>query len=250
MKWMSGASSLTVNRRSKSLRNPSSLIRLSNDRMMFYAATGDDGAGPWLYEMDVERRVPHRISLEWSNTHPSRPVQTAPASRDCLESGCGPGAPTDRIAEESDASHRPSTVRGLSPRIVQATCFTPHQRAATTESRLPTKCDNFSDALAIQRLACRCQRMRYRPHGQKQTYLRIRTNWHQELGSSQRPARPLGRPTVAADVVAERNRRGSVQGFIGWKPGLAGRRPRRESSLVAGWTLRGLPGLEVERRFR
>jgi Tol biopolymer transport system component len=33
-----------------------------DDRTLFYTATGDDGNGPWLYAMDVERRVPTRLS--------------------------------------------------------------------------------------------------------------------------------------------------------------------------------------------
>ena len=35
---------------------------LLDDRTLFYTATADDGTGPWLYSMDVERRVPHRVS--------------------------------------------------------------------------------------------------------------------------------------------------------------------------------------------
>jgi Tol biopolymer transport system component len=35
---------------------------LLNDRTLVYLATDDDGSGPWIYAMDVDRRVPHRIS--------------------------------------------------------------------------------------------------------------------------------------------------------------------------------------------
>jgi Tol biopolymer transport system component len=35
---------------------------LLDDRTLLYLATDDDGDGPWIYAMDVERRVPHRIS--------------------------------------------------------------------------------------------------------------------------------------------------------------------------------------------
>ena len=31
-------------------------------RTLLYLATDEDGSGPWMYAMDVERRVPHRIS--------------------------------------------------------------------------------------------------------------------------------------------------------------------------------------------
>ena len=35
---------------------------LLDNRTLLYLATDDDGSGPWIYAMDVERRVPHRIS--------------------------------------------------------------------------------------------------------------------------------------------------------------------------------------------
>ncbi|MGZ3464763.1 MAG: protein kinase domain-containing protein [Gemmatimonadaceae bacterium] len=35
---------------------------LLDDRTLFYTATADDGTGPWLYTMDVNDRVPHRVS--------------------------------------------------------------------------------------------------------------------------------------------------------------------------------------------
>ena len=35
---------------------------LLDDRTLLYLATDADGYGPWIYAMDVERRVPHRIS--------------------------------------------------------------------------------------------------------------------------------------------------------------------------------------------
>jgi Tol biopolymer transport system component len=34
---------------------------LLNDRTLMYLATDPDGSGPWLYNMDVEHRVPHRV---------------------------------------------------------------------------------------------------------------------------------------------------------------------------------------------
>src|SRR5262249_18494596 len=36
---------------------------LLNERMLLYTTLGEDGSGPWLYGLDVERRVPHRISF-------------------------------------------------------------------------------------------------------------------------------------------------------------------------------------------
>jgi Tol biopolymer transport system component len=35
---------------------------LLNQRMLLYLASDPDGSGPWLYEMDVERRIPHRLT--------------------------------------------------------------------------------------------------------------------------------------------------------------------------------------------
>jgi len=36
---------------------------LLDRRTLVYLATDPDGSGPWLYSMDVERRVPHRLTL-------------------------------------------------------------------------------------------------------------------------------------------------------------------------------------------
>ena len=35
---------------------------LLGNRTLLYLATDEDGSGPWIYAMDVERRVPHRVS--------------------------------------------------------------------------------------------------------------------------------------------------------------------------------------------
>ena len=35
---------------------------LLNQRTLLYLASDPDGSGPWLYSMDVERRIPHRLS--------------------------------------------------------------------------------------------------------------------------------------------------------------------------------------------
>jgi Tol biopolymer transport system component len=34
-----------------------------DDRTLLYSSPAGDGSGPWLYAVDVERRVPHRVSL-------------------------------------------------------------------------------------------------------------------------------------------------------------------------------------------
>jgi Tol biopolymer transport system component/predicted Ser/Thr protein kinase len=36
---------------------------LVDNRTLLFVATAEDGSGPWLYTMDVDRRIPHRISL-------------------------------------------------------------------------------------------------------------------------------------------------------------------------------------------
>ena len=36
---------------------------LLDNRTLLFVATAEDGSGPWLYTMDVDRRIPHRISL-------------------------------------------------------------------------------------------------------------------------------------------------------------------------------------------
>lgn len=36
---------------------------LLNRRRLLYLASDSDGSGPWIYSLDVERRIPHRVSL-------------------------------------------------------------------------------------------------------------------------------------------------------------------------------------------
>ncbi|MEP6783981.1 MAG: DNA-binding protein [Acidobacteriota bacterium] len=36
---------------------------LIDNRTLLYSSVADDGSGPWLYAMNVEQRVPHRVSL-------------------------------------------------------------------------------------------------------------------------------------------------------------------------------------------
>src|SRR5687767_15784324 len=33
-----------------------------DERTLIYSATAEDGSGQWLYSVDVERRIPHRVS--------------------------------------------------------------------------------------------------------------------------------------------------------------------------------------------
>ena len=36
---------------------------LLDDRTLLYTAAADDGSGPWLYSVDVKRRLPHRLNI-------------------------------------------------------------------------------------------------------------------------------------------------------------------------------------------
>ncbi|HYR91899.1 MAG TPA: protein kinase [Terriglobia bacterium] len=93
---------------------------LLNERMLFYIARGDNGTGPWLYGMDVERRLPHRISL---GVEQYTSIATSADGRRLVATVANPDAGlwrvpiSDQTVEES-AARRISlpTVRGLSPR--------------------------------------------------------------------------------------------------------------------------------------
>lgn len=94
-----------------------------DNRTLIYSATAEDGSGDWLYAVDVEHRIPHRVSsgvaeqylsVAVSNTRPRRVLTTI-------------GVPTAQlwqvpIAESIQAEHAAtrlpvSTSRSLSPRF-------------------------------------------------------------------------------------------------------------------------------------
>ena len=52
---------------------------LLGNRTLLYLATDLDGSGPWIYAMDVERRVPHRVSAGVESTRRLRPVKMVAA---------------------------------------------------------------------------------------------------------------------------------------------------------------------------
>jgi Tol biopolymer transport system component len=94
---------------------------LLTDRMLLYLATDDEGYGPWLYAMDLEHRVPHRIftgidsltSLA-ASADGRRLVATVTRST----AGLWRIPIADRVTGESEA--RPvslPTAGGLSPRL-------------------------------------------------------------------------------------------------------------------------------------
>ena len=90
---------------------------------LIYSATAEDGSGDWLYAVDVEHRIPHRVSsgiaeqymsVAVSNTHPRRVLTTI-------------AVPTSQlwqvpIADTTQAEHAAmrlpvSTTRSFSPRF-------------------------------------------------------------------------------------------------------------------------------------
>jgi len=94
---------------------------LLNKRTLLYIARADDGTGPWLYAMDVERRVPHRISF---GVERYTSIAASADGRRLVATVANPEASlwrvpiSDRMAEEPAARRIPlPTVRGLSPRI-------------------------------------------------------------------------------------------------------------------------------------
>ena len=94
---------------------------LLGNRTLLYLATDDDGSGPWIYAMDVERRVPHRISTgvePYTSLAASADGRrlVATVSRSTARLWRVPIA--DRVIDESGATPISlPTARGLSPRM-------------------------------------------------------------------------------------------------------------------------------------
>ena len=94
---------------------------LLGNRTLLYLATDDDGSGPWIYAMDVERRVPHRISTgveEYMSLAASadgrRLVATVPRSK----AGLWRVPIANRVMDGSAATPISlPTAHGLSPRF-------------------------------------------------------------------------------------------------------------------------------------
>jgi dipeptidyl aminopeptidase/acylaminoacyl peptidase len=94
---------------------------LLDERTLLYLATGQDGSGPWLYGMDIERRVPHRISFgveEYSSIAGSADGRRLVATVTSPRASLWRVPISDRAVEESGASRIAlPTARGLSPRL-------------------------------------------------------------------------------------------------------------------------------------
>ena len=85
---------------------------------LLYLATDDDGSGPWIYGMDIERRVPHRVSMGVeaytslaASADGRRVVATVSRSASSLWR-----VPIGDREIESDATAIRRTTSGLSPR--------------------------------------------------------------------------------------------------------------------------------------
>jgi Tol biopolymer transport system component len=94
-----------------------------DDRTLIYSATAEDGSGNWLYAVDVEHRIPHRVSsavaeqylsVAVSNTQPRRVVTTIAVPTSQLWQ-----VPiADSIQAEGATTRLPvSNSRSLSPRF-------------------------------------------------------------------------------------------------------------------------------------
>jgi Tol biopolymer transport system component len=94
---------------------------LLDNRTLLYLATDADGFGPWIYAMDVERRIPHRVSSgveEYMSLAASADGRrlAATVSRSTAELWRVPIG--DQVIDESGATPISlPTGRGLSPRL-------------------------------------------------------------------------------------------------------------------------------------
>jgi Tol biopolymer transport system component/predicted Ser/Thr protein kinase len=92
-----------------------------DSRTLLYTSRDDDGSGPWLYGIDVDRRVPHRISFgveRYTSIAADRDGHRLVASVANPDGNIWRVPLSERVNEDTDA-HRVTlpAVRGLSPRI-------------------------------------------------------------------------------------------------------------------------------------
>ena len=91
-----------------------------NDRLLMYLATDDEGYGPWVHAMDVERRIQHRV---FAGVEPITSLAASADGRRLVatvsrsKAGLWRVPIGDRVMEESDTSPVSlQTGTGLSPR--------------------------------------------------------------------------------------------------------------------------------------
>jgi Tol biopolymer transport system component len=93
---------------------------LLDNRTLLYLATDDDGSGPWIYAIDVERRVPHRVSIgveEYMSLASSADGRRLVATVSRATAGLWRVPIARGVIDESGATPVSlPTARGLSPR--------------------------------------------------------------------------------------------------------------------------------------
>lgn len=94
---------------------------LLGNRTLLYLATDADGYGPWIYAMDLERRVPHRISIgveEYTSLAASADGQRLVATVSRSTAGLWRVPIADHVIDKSGATPiLLPTARALSPRV-------------------------------------------------------------------------------------------------------------------------------------
>jgi Tol biopolymer transport system component len=94
---------------------------LLNDRTLLYLATDEDGSGPWIYAIDVNRRIPHRISTgleQYTSLAASADGRRLAATVSRSTERLWRVAMADGVVNESDATQISlPAVSGASPRI-------------------------------------------------------------------------------------------------------------------------------------
>jgi Tol biopolymer transport system component len=94
---------------------------LLGSRTLLYLATDADGYGPWIYAMDVERRVPHRVSTgvdEYTSLAASANGRRVVATVSRSAAGLWRVPIADRAIDKTGATLIPlPAARALSPRV-------------------------------------------------------------------------------------------------------------------------------------
>jgi Tol biopolymer transport system component len=94
---------------------------MSGHRTLLYLATDPEGNGPWIYAMDVERRVPHRVSIgvdEYTSLAASANGRRLVATVSRSTAGLWRVPIADRVVDKSAATPISlPAARALSPRL-------------------------------------------------------------------------------------------------------------------------------------
>ncbi len=92
-----------------------------DSRTLLYLATADDGSGPWIHALDVDRRVSRRISTgveEYTSVAASADGRRLVATISASTAGLWRAPIANRVIDESGATRIAlPTARGLSPRM-------------------------------------------------------------------------------------------------------------------------------------